>query len=654
MSTAPLAQPLRERSHGLFTRMVILAVTTLVGTLVMISGTLWLSWQLEGAASAINDAGSLRMRANRVEIDLSLAREGRDHQLPAQLARMEQTIERLRAGNAARPRLLPNQPEIRAQLDRISTAWYEHLKPSALADAAEGASASSYVELLPGFVEAADGLVLMIERNNAEKTRLLRASQLGLAVVASIGAVTLICLLYFWIARPVKRLDNGLQRMAAREFSLRLPVDRRDEFGTLAEGFNLMASELQALYSDLASRVDKQTAELARRNRELEALYDMTAFLNRPADSESICHGFVQRVMAQFDADGGSVRMLDSHQGKLHLLAADGLSDDLIEAERCQDVGECFSGKAAGGQSVVIADLRHQLPTSQGCYRCIGEGFSSIAVIPIEIQNGVLGSFSLHFREAKLLTSADRQLLETLGHHLGVALDHLRLSATARQLAIVEERTLVAQGLHDSIAQALNFLNLEVQLLGDAVARENLTEVRAIVPQLRRGVEESYQDVRELLHNFRAKLDHGNLRDAVEATIARFQGQCSTKAHLAIRDSRDARALDPEQQLQVLFILQEALSNVRKHAQAENVTITVQLGRDFRLVVEDDGRGFDPDVVAAKSDGQFGLHVMRERAQRISGKLAITSQPGDGVRVELALPRPVEARPSRTLKRGLQ
>ncbi len=655
MSSALLIVPLREVHRRLSTRIIFLSMIALAVVLAMVSGTLWLSWQLEGAAAAINDAGSLRMRASRVAIELLLAQNGQEHQLAAQIIRMEQTLERLRKGNPARPLFLPDEPEIRDQFDKVSQDWLLNMKPVALRKIADDAPASTYLAMLPGFIEEANELVLMIERDNEAKTRLLRLSQFGVAIIASLGTVTVIYLLFLWIIRPVLRLQDGLRRMAAREFSLRLPVEGRDELGTLAEGFNRMASELQEVYRDLEARVSQKTAEVARRNRELEALYDMTAFLNLPGDAEAICNGFVQRVMQQFDADGGSVRLLDSQHDKLHLLAADGLSDELIAAERCQDVGECFSGKATKGASIVIDDLRHlyrMAPPKTGCYRCIGEGFSSIAVIPIETQSGVLGSFSLHFREQRSLATTDRQLLETLGQHLGITLEHLRLSATARQLAVVQERTLVAQGLHDSIAQALNFMNLQIQLLDDAVTRNDLEETREIVPLLRCGIEESYQDVRELLHNFRAKLRHGDdIRQAIEETVARFQRQCNTALQLAIRDSRDAPPLGPEQQLQVLFILQEALSNVRKHAHATNVAVTVEIGRDFRLIVEDDGEGFESVIVAQHSETHVGLHIMRERAMRLAAQLSITTRPGTGVKVELVLPRADELRPHLAAKR---
>ncbi len=632
--------------HRLSTRIVSLSLGALLIVLTMISGTLWLSWQLEGAGAAINDAGSLRMRANRVAIELARARAGASHQLDAQLTGVDTTLARLRQGDPARPLFLPDDPGIHAQLDRVDRDWNQRIKPLALADlsAANGTS-PSYPSALTSFVDQVNRLVSMIEQENAMKTTLLRLSQAGLAAMACMGTVAVIYLLYIWIILPVIRLQDGLHRMAAREFSLRLPVETSDEFGMLAKGFNQMAGELQGLYQDLEARVAQKTAELARHNRDLAALYDMAAFLNMPNDSEALCRGFLQRVMKQFDADGGSVRMIDADHNQLHLLVSAGLSADLEEAEHCMKADACFCGEAASETVVLIEDLNKGpvlsagRPASGERFGCAREGFPGLAVFRIETQRAVMGTFSLHFRNPMQLPASDIRLLETFGQHIGVALDHLHLSETARQLAVVEERNLVAQGLHDSIAQGLNYLNLQVQLLEDAVSRNDMDETRTIVPLLRCGVEESYQDVRELLLNFRSKLAHGALRQAVEDTVARFRRQSSTELALVFNDAQGGPPLQPEQQLQVLFILQEALSNVRKHARAGYASVIVRNGRTFSMIVEDDGDGFDPAEPAGDDQSHVGLHIMRERAARLSASLRIVAARGTGTRVELILPR---------------
>ena len=640
-SPLPDAAGLTPPRHRLSTRIILLSLASLLVVLTMIAGTLWLSWKLEGAGAAINDAGSLRMRANRVAIELGLAATGHPSARNEQIQALDDTLAQLRKGNPVRPLFLPDEPAIHAQLDRVLHDWQQRLRP--LAQAGNG---PAYVQALPDFVAQADRLVVLIEHDSARKTDLLRLSQAGLAAIACVGTVAVIYLLYLWIILPVLRLQDGLRRMAAREFTLRLPVETRDEFGTLNAGFNRMADELQDLYQDLASRVASKTAELERQNRDLETLYDMAAFFNRARDAEAMSRGFLQRVMRLFDADGGSVRVMDAQHGKLHLLASSGLPAALAQADHCMAVDACHCGDATHEGVVAIADLRKtaRRPLLAQPSPCTREGFSAMAAFRIESQRGAIGTFVLHFRAPRELPASDRQLLETLAQHLGIALEHLRLSASARQLAVVEERNLVAQGLHDSIAQGLNFLNLQVQLLSDAVDRDDLAETRELVPMLRHGVEESYQDVRELLNNFRSRLKPGELRPAVEETVERFRRQCRTEAELVIDDRGNNLPLQPEQQLQVLFILQEALSNVRKHAMAAHVTVSLSHGHDFRLVVEDDGEGFDPADLGHDNEVHVGLNIMRERAARLGARLAIEARPSQGTRIELLLPRGGQAR----------
>ncbi|RZT41845.1 type IV pili methyl-accepting chemotaxis transducer N-terminal domain-containing protein [Cupriavidus agavae] len=625
--------------YRLSTRIILLSLASLLVVLTMISGTLYLSWKLEGAGAAINDAGSVRMRANRVAIELSLAAAGQPNELAGQIAALDDTLAQLHKGNPARPLFLPDEPAMRAQLEAVQADWQQHLKPLAL-----HGTPSQYVQAMPGFVARANRLVSLIEQNSARKTDLLRLSQVSLAAIACVGTVAVIYLLYLWIILPVLRLQDGLRRMAAREFSLRLPVETRDEFGTLNAGFNRMAAELQSLYQDLAARVTQKTAELARQNRDLESLYDMAAFLNQAGDEQTLANGFLDRVTQQFGADGGTVRIFDPRQGKLHRVASTGLSTALADHSHCAEIEACHCGRATHTGIVTIADLRRATPPAPAIGAlspCRQEGFLSMAAFRLDTLRGPVGTFTLHFRIPRELPASDRQLLETMAQHLATALEHVRLSASARQLAVVEERNLVAQGLHDSIAQGLNYLNLQVQLLDDAVERGEDTEVREIIPMLRHGVEESYQDVRELLNNFRSRLTTGDMRPAIEETVARFRRQCRTEATLTIDDQ--GLPLQPEQQLQMLFILQEALSNVRKHAMAEHVAITIEHGREFRLVVQDDGDGFDAGRLESGDNAHVGLHIMRERAARLGAHLTIDARPGLGVRIALTLPHADDA-----------
>lgn len=618
--------------NRLSTRIVISSVVALSLVLSMVGWTLWLSWQLAGTAAAINETGSLRMRANRIGLNLLRHDEAAQAQVVVDLREQGRILAHFAGDLPGRPLFLSTDAPLRQQFHAVTTRWDE------LADLAhealEEGDSTAYLAQLPGFVAEADRLVHVLEVGNASKTTRLRILQSVLIVMACLGTMAMIFLLYRWIIRPVQTLQGGIQRMAARDFSVRVPVNNTDELGVLAQGFNRMADELQSLYEDLGEHVRQKTAELERQNRQLSALYGMTAFLNKPNDIEALCRGFLQRVMDEFHAAAGSIRVLDPSGERLHIVVSLGFSSALQESEHCMRTDACFCGEATQRGTMIIRDFR-KLPRPEeiGCMR---DGFQAVSVFQIVTPEATLGTFSLHFRERTTMSPRELQLLEMLGQHLGAALDNQRLSIKARQLAVAEERNLVAQGLHDSLAQGLNFLNLQTQMLGSAVQQRRWDEVEEIVPLLKTGVSESYQDVRELLQNFRTRLGEESLRKAVDDTIGRFRRQTGLNVELHL-DDRDGAPLHPDQQLQVLFILQEALSNVRKHAYASKVTVRIDNHRDFGMSIRDDGEGYDPQEVAERSETHVGLSIMRERAARLGGQLQICSAPGQGTEVSLYL-----------------
>ncbi|CAM5790821.1 histidine kinase [Castellaniella caeni] len=587
--------------NRLSTRIICTTAVVLLLGLGMIGWTLWLSWLLEGAGAAINNAGSLRMRANQVAIALQQEKNGAppfvadtDTLLQAQA----QMLEHLRAEEARHSQLLPKSPAIQMRMTQVATLWNTQLAPRARRVQA-GAPLAVYLDHLNDFVTQADQLVRAIEADSARKTSRLRFSQATLIVMACAATLALVWLLYVWIIHPVRRLQGGLRGMAQRDFNLRLPVDRRDEFGVLAVGFNRMADELQSLYTGLEARVAEKTAQLANQNATLATLYDMAAFLNRPNDIETVCKGFLDRILQRFQADSATLQ-LSGPPG------SPGTHTTL-------SVG-CTTSHAASDQ----------------------------ARFPVRSHEEDMGSFALFFAAQRLLDDSQRHLLETLGQHLGIAIQNRRLSSQARQLAMEQERSLVAQGLHDSIAQGLNFLKLQLQLLDRAAQRGDLAEIDEIIPLLRTGVDESYQDVRELLNNFRSQLGDGGLLDAAEETVARFRRQTGIEVALRADGLASGPPLTRVQQLEALFILQEALSNVRKHAEASKVEIHLSNRQGFRMSISDDGIGCDPGALEnTRTDdpiGHVGLRIMQERARRMGARLNISAAPGQGVAILLALP----------------
>lgn len=637
--------PVRLR---LSTRIAGALVGFLLLALAAIGATLWLSWQLEGAAAAINETGSLRRHEYRLAMllgrDVHTPGAGFDEAARRQIALVDSTLELIARGDPQRPLGLPPTAAIRTSFDLLALRWRQDMRP--LAQQVLDAQGAERVAVLRQFlartdayVNKIDELVRLIERDNEVRTFWLRSSQLALMALAVGGTVVLVYMMFSLIVAPVERLHAGLRSMADTEFGVRLDVDSKDEFGQLAAGFNQMADRLQQFYGNLEQKVQDKTAALEEQNRELALLYDSAAFLQVRQTLEPMCEGFLERIVRYFGADAGSVRLLDAGSDKVLLVVQHGLSDTMAEAERCMPVGDCLCGEAAQRKEAVVHWLGslQQASTLPASPQCAAEGFVTVSVFQIFAQDQHLGVFSLHFRSERSFDAHETALLDTLGRLLGTAIENIRLAAREREMAISEERNMVARGLHDSIAQGLNFLNLQVQMLESSLRNGQQEEAAEIVPALRAGVKESYEDVRELLQNFRSRLEEEDLNGALRNAVRKFRDQTGLDATFAA-DGSGGPPFAREEQLQILFIAQEALSNIRKHARADSVLVRVQDGQDFSLSISDNGVGFDSAVASAAADEHVGLHIMRERAQHIHGDLAIESRPGAGTTVRLHVP----------------
>ena len=258
-----------------------------------------------------------------------------------------------------------------------------------------------------------------------------------------------------------------------------------------------------------------------------------------------------------------------------------------------------------------------------------------MATFPVVAKQQVLGVYNLFYRESRATTNEERHMLATLGQHLGVAIETLRLASRDRELAIAEERNLLAQELHDSIAQALAFLNLQTQMLRQAQNERDHGETVRILDEIQAGVQESYADVRELLVHFRTRVAEGDVEHGIRTLLARFERQTGVRTEFQAAGA--AVPLAPDDQLQVMHILQEAISNVRKHARATRVEVRLARGPDYAVTVRDNGCGFDDARSRGDAVDHVGLRIMAERAERIGGRVSVRSRPGGGTEVRLHL-----------------
>jgi PAS domain S-box-containing protein len=244
--------------------------------------------------------------------------------------------------------------------------------------------------------------------------------------------------------------------------------------------------------------------------------------------------------------------------------------------------------------------------------------------------------------------------LSPLKDHRGVMIGHLalvydvseqkkaqaQLLEQQRVVATLQERERLARELHDSLGQVLGYVSLQAQAIHKWV-RDGKTDTAAIqLAQLVKVAQEAHNDVRGSILNLKTgPAEQWSFLAALRRYLAAYQEQYGIRTELGLLPEIDERTFDSDTGVQVLRVIQEALTNARKHGHARCVQVNFeQQDSQMRIIVADDGSGFDPGQLAGGGSNHFGLAFMRERMEQIDIRLAIESQPGAGTRVVLDVP----------------
>lgn len=616
------------RQYTLSTKLVSIGAALLIVALTAIGLTLWVTWQLEGGAAAVNEAGRMRMQSWRLA---STAQAGHSPQAVAELVnQFDHSLALLKSGDASRPLFMPLDEKVNQRFAEVQAVWAAH-RPLWLGSTAPDVDAS--LAITEQTVQAVDALVLAIEQQLARLTAILNLFQFVMMALAIAGAVVMLYTGYLYVINPLAHLQQGLHSVQSGDFSTRIAVDTQDEFGQVAHGFNGMAAELQTLYTGLEAQVAAKTQHIEAQRARLATLYEISAFSASANSIEELSRGFAQRVRMVMKADAVALRWSDEANQRYLMLASDCLPLDLLEEERSLLAGACACGNLKpDARTRVIPILSHESSPMRHCARA---GYESVVSVPVRLQQRLLGEIDLFFRSTLQLTVEEGELLDALASHLASALESLRAAALEREAAVGEERALLARELHDSIAQSLAFLKIQVQLLRTAAHKAQPDKVQTALDELDTGLRESINDVRELLVHFRTRTNTADIEVALQETLQKFKHQTGLQTHFQV--SGEGLPLPADVQVQVLHVVQEALSNARKHARAKQVFLSVHKGAEWRFEVRDDGQGFD----AAQQHGQsthVGMKIMQERAARIGAQVRVLSERGQGSTVRLTLP----------------
>ncbi|MGI2037952.1 nitrate/nitrite two-component system sensor histidine kinase NarQ [Shewanella frigidimarina] len=443
-----------------------------------------------------------------------------------------------------------------------------------------------YSASLTDFVDTIDTLVLKMELFAAFKLKLLVIGQIiGLSILLVIAFFAVV-FTRKRVVKPLQLLMDSAATISKGNFKVEMPKTGYIELTALGNALQKTAAELANLYEDLENQVNEKTLALTRANNELKFLYDNLVMLH----ADKLDYKALQSAINQlkYYEDLTFLRLVVEHE--------DG-SKDVIKAE--------------GGWPDDLSTESVQFP--------------------LLIEMNQMG-----YLEVISNKPLNKQLFENFAMMLTRSITIHNASEQRQQLALLEERAVIARELHDSIGQLLSFLKIQVSLLRKSLDHScRSPEVEGQLTEINEGVSTAYVQLRELLSTFRLTIKEPNLSQAIEVMLDQLRHQ--TNIDIQLNYKLSAHLLEAKQHIHILQLIREATINAIKHANPAHIVVNCQLTDNGMITISicDDGIGV---THIAERDQHFGIGIMHERANKLNGTVSFNSNHLGGTTVTLSFP----------------
>ncbi len=403
--------------------------------------------------------------------------------------------------------------------------------------------------------------------------------------------------------------------------------------------FSLVVVTSIVIFSTVIFRyVAGMQRRLQRQYEELLALHAAGLAISAELSLDAVLRKVVDEARQLVGARYGAVSVVD-RQGRIEQFVTSGISQHDRSAIGAPPVGRGVLGVVLHeGEHLRLHDVS-QHPRSAG-FPANHPAMKTLLAVPIQCKGPFRGNVYLSERaESADFTPGDEETLIRFAVQAAIAIDNAHLHAQAADLAIAQERVRIAHEMHDGLAQVLGYVNIKVQAADAYLRRDQKDEASEQLRQLAVAARDAYTEVREGIVGLRTLPEPDRpLGEVLNEYLAQWQIQSGVIASLTIEEDLD---LTPIVELQLVRIVQEAMTNARKHARATHVAIQLRrVAGAIELTIRDDGVGFNPAERQRGEFPQFGLATMRERAESIGAVLEYKSQPGSGTVVHFTLPSP--------------
>ncbi len=565
-----------------------LIVALALGTMII---SYWISERADSDALAINVAGSLRMQTYKVAM---LSASPTDPEFSKARLKLQESWR-----HPVFKRLNVEHNAIGSLFNQGKSAWV-------LLDAQlETLALDQRYLLATSQVNLLDELVSQIQADAEYKVRLLRTVQ----VSALFATVLLAAIVLHWlrnrVEQPLTELTRAAHRIGQGDFTTRLVQQQPDELGVLATTLNKMSDAIASMYGNLQKRVDAQTQTLQTSNTKLQFLYEMVRNLTIDTVDKAKLDSIIEQLHGVVAVQDIELCLLTEQGDRPYLQIQPENQLDPCERESCH---ECIEADEQG--------------------QCRDDGY--VYRYQVQRDNHYYGVLVVRSASLQPLLEWQQQLLRTVADHIAIAMGLKSEHEQTRRIALMQERTVIARELHDSLAQALSYLKIQVSRLNKAIPKHDEAMLMDVTAELKQGLDNAYRQLRELLTTFRLKVEGGGLEQAIHQAIDVLTVQSGI--HFRLQYQLFNVPLSPHEEIHLLQIIREASQNAVHHSKGTEVLVRLEQHQDHRieLAVEDNGVGI-PDK--AEKLNHYGLAIMQERSRQLYGVLAIERRPQGGIGV---------------------
>ncbi|PPK50077.1 histidine kinase [Marinobacter persicus] len=596
--------------HPLVNRVAIVIGAIVLTAIVSMASTLAVSNSIEGNATAINQAGALRMGAYElVAVSAAEASQARPP-VQEQLANYQRQLQ----GSAimqAIPRT-DDHPLVR-QHQNVSNIWQTQLKPAIERHRPGVPVTSGMLATVEDYIIEVNQLVKMLEERTEARIDLLHMIQIISMVFSILIIVALFVDLKNRVIRPLRKLIDIAVAVGDKDFSRKASLRGSDELARLGSAFDQMTDELAMTYHELESKARQKTEELETSHAALQAM-----------------HSASRGLFANHDLCSGAIPMLQELErllgiGPIRLYLHDKHSDEPVEAvTTATDQRPFYCRDHHCNACLVTPEALDELPVASNDGRRL--------LLPIRIPGQLLGTLEVWYPASKALSATSRRLLETLTDQLATAIYLENQITEEQQMTLAEERTVIARELHDSLAQSLSYLKMQVARLRRLnIEGEQKAVHEDILNELSTGLNSAYRQLRELLATFRLKLDTPDLATALTKTIDEFSVRLGKPVEFEY--NLPPQTLSPNEEIHTLQIVREGLANAVKHADATDIRVEILFeSPQVCARVLDNGKGLPGE---SQPVNHYGLIIMEDRATTLGGQLRVHNRDEGGVEVAL-------------------